>query len=95
MKISKEKFKKKVIKAAKSKVDELYGYTFNNEVWKAQKALNWAMNESLYRNYKGKMKKLSQWELFKINLKVRISEIRVNIAEWIGGEDLHSNCGDY
>ena len=85
----------KVTKSAKSRLDELYGYTFNEQVWKAQKALNLDMNESLYNNYKGKPKKLSRWQLFKINFQGRITDIRVSIAEWIGGEDLHSNCGDY
>ena len=73
-------------------VDALYSYNFNAKVYKAQQELSWAMNEALY----GKPHKDTRtiWQKRIDAFKGTISDIRVSIAEWIGGERLHENC-DY
>jgi len=36
--------------------------------------------------------KLTKWQLLKLRIKLKIKNLRVSIAEWIGGEDLHEYC---
>jgi hypothetical protein len=49
----------------------------------------------LYYYHYGETKKPpTKWKLFKLTVHHRIKKIRISIAEWIGGEDLHENC-DY
>ena len=73
-------------------VDELYGYNFDAKVYKAQQELSWAINEALY----GKPRKDTRtiWQKRIDAFKEKISDIRVKIAQWIGGDALHENC-DY
>lgn len=37
----------------------------------------------------------SKWFLFKFSIKRRLTNMRIYIAEWIGGDSLHEHCGDY
>jgi hypothetical protein len=76
----------------KTSAEQFYGYNFTEKVEKLQRELNSEMDRALY----GKPHKdtRTNWQKRIDALKEIINDIRVRIAEWIGGDALHDNC-DY
>ncbi len=71
-------------------MDIFYGKSMMAEINKVQGELNWAMNEALFGDKKYKDKRT--WLRKQLdNLKSNISNIRVRVAEIIGGDDLYND----
>ncbi len=84
-----------VVDILREKAEEISGGMAATQDYYARKFLESAYPGLSYTGIAQKVYKRSWLRHGWIELKYKIYQWRIRLAEWIGGEDLHSNCGDY
>lgn len=107
---AKDKLSKKEFQMVKKQLDKVPHVTLNKTTKRTINRLGDAAGKTidfytrqmlqsgtskLVHDFGNSKVKVTRWDRIRWRIREIVSGIRVAIAEWIGGDDLHSNCGDY